>query len=84
MSFQYLNQTTPQYNKNGRLNDLIVDNNITTNDLQINRYTFNKVLLINQLTSSTTSVDANYKCFIAYNNISNIWDVFRRRQLINW
>ncbi len=61
MSFQYLNQTKPQYNKNGRLNDLIVDNNITTNDLQINRYTFNKVLLINQLTSSTTSVDANYK-----------------------
>ena len=61
MSFQYLNQFKSQYNKNGRLNDLIVDNNITTNDLQINQYTFNKVLLINQLTNSTTLVDANYK-----------------------
>lgn len=61
MSFQYLNQFKPQYNKNGRLNDLIIDNSIITNDLQINQYTFNKVLLINQSTSATTSVDANYK-----------------------
>ncbi len=61
MSFQYLNQFKPQYNKNGRLNDLSIDNSIQTNDLQINQYTFNKVLLINQSTSPTTSIDATYK-----------------------
>ena len=34
MSFQYLNQFKPQYNKNGRLNDLIIDQVVNKKILQ--------------------------------------------------
>ena len=61
MSAQFLNQSTKHPNANIRVLDAIVDNSLTTNDLQINKYIFKKHLKIEQQTSPVTDVDANYK-----------------------
>ena len=61
MSSQYLQQPNPDPNINIRVNDTIVDNVLTTKDLQINQFLYKKHVVLNQITSPTTSVDANYK-----------------------
>ena len=58
MSSLFLNQSVPNKNVNIRVNDAVIDNTIVTNDLQINNYFFEKCIVVNQLTSPTTTIDA--------------------------
>ena len=67
MSSQYLNQTVPNKNVNIRCNDFVADSSTVTKDLQINQYLFKKHVVLNQITSPTTSVSANYKAFLTIN-----------------
>ena len=67
MSSQYLNQTVPNKNVNIRCNDFIADSSVVSKDLQINQYLFKKHVVLNQITSPTTSVGANYKAFLTIN-----------------
>jgi len=67
MSSKYLNQPTPNPNINIRVNDAVIDNSTVTHDLQINQYIFKKHSIINQATSPTTSVNANYKNILTIN-----------------
>ena len=60
MSAQFLNQVTKHPNANIRVLDAIVDNALNTQDLQINGYILKKHLKIEQQTSPTTDVIANY------------------------
>jgi hypothetical protein len=61
MSAQYLNQSVPNQSVNIRVNDAIIDNSVVSKDLQINQYLFKKHVILNQITSPTSSVNANYK-----------------------
>ena len=67
MSSQFLNQTVPNPNVNIRCNDFIAESSTVTKDLQINQYLFKKHVVLNQITSPTTSVSANYKAFLTIN-----------------
>ena len=67
MSSQFLNQTVPNRNANIRCNDFIADSSTVTKDLQINQYLYKKHVVLNQITSPTTSVSANYKAFLTIN-----------------
>jgi hypothetical protein len=67
MSSRYLSQSVPNQNVNIRVNDAVVDSSVVTKDLQINQYIFKKHDIVNQLTSPTTSVDANYKTNVTIN-----------------
>ena len=67
MSSRYLQQSVPNQNINIRVNDAIIDNSVVTKDLQINQYIFKKHVIVNQLTSPTTSVNANYKANLTIN-----------------
>ena len=67
MSSQYLNQTVPNQSVNIRVNDAIIDKSVATKDLQINQYIFKKHSIINQATSPTSSVNANYKANLTIN-----------------
>ena len=67
MSAQYLNQTGPNKSVNIRVNDAVIDNSVVTKDLQINQYLFKKHVILNQITSPTSSVNANYKNCLTIN-----------------
>ena len=67
MSSQYLNQAVKNQNVNIRVHDAVIDNSTVTHDLQINQYLFKKHSILNQITSPTTSVDANYKATLTIN-----------------
>ena len=67
MSSRYLNQSVPNADINIRVNDAVIDSSIVTKDLQINQYIFKKHDIVNQLTSPTTSVNANYKTNLTIN-----------------
>ena len=67
MSSQYLNQTVPNQSVNIRCNDAIIDKSVVTKDLQINQYLFKKHVILNQITSPTSSVNANYKANLTIN-----------------
>ncbi len=69
MSSKYLSQSVPNANINIRVNDAIIDNSVATKDLQINQYIFKKHVIVNQLTSPTTSVNANYKANLTINTM---------------
>ena len=58
MSAQFLNQLTRNSNANIKCNDIIADSSVVTHDLQINNYFFEKCIVVNQLTSPTTTIDA--------------------------
>ena len=58
MSSQYLNQSVPNKSVNIRCNDIVADGSVVTKDLQINNYFFEKCIVVNQLTSPTTTIDA--------------------------
>jgi hypothetical protein len=70
MSSQYLNQSVPNANINIRVNDAVVDSSVVTKDLQINQYIFKKHDIVNQITSPTTSVNANYKTNLTINTMA--------------
>jgi hypothetical protein len=67
MSSQYLNQSYPNQNVNIRVNDAIMDGSVVTTDLQINNFLFKKHVVLNQITSPTSSVSANYKSNVTIN-----------------
>ena len=67
MSSQYLNQSYPNQNVNIRVNDAIMDGSVVTKDLQINNFLFKKHVVLNQITSPTSSVNANYKNVLTIN-----------------
>ena len=69
MSSKYLSQSVPNANINIRVNDAVIDNSVATKDLQINQYIFKKHVIVNQLTSPTTSVNANYKANLTINTM---------------
>ena len=70
MSSQYLNQSYPNQNVNIRINDAVFDSSIVTKDLQINNFLFKKHVVLNQITSPITSVNANYKNVLTINTQS--------------
>ena len=67
MSAQYLNQTVPNQSVNIRVNDAVMDSSVVTKDLQINQYLFKKHVILNQITSPTSSIDANFKANLTIN-----------------
>ena len=67
MSSQYLNQSVPNQDINIRVNDAIIDKSVATKDLQINNFLFKKHSILNQITSPTTSINANYKNVLTIN-----------------
>lgn len=58
MSARFLNQLTPNPNANIRCNDIVADSSVVTHDFQINNHFFEKSIIVNQLTSPTTTIDA--------------------------
>ena len=70
MSSQYLNQSYPNQNVNIRINDAVFDGSVVTKDLQINNFLFKKHVVLNQITSPITSVNANYKNVLTINTQS--------------
>lgn len=70
MSSQYLNQSYPNQNVNIRINDAVFDSSVVTKDLQINNFLFKKHVVLNQITSPITSVNANYKNVLTINTQS--------------
>jgi len=61
MSAQFLNQSIKHPNANIRVLDAVIDNSVNTKDLQITGYVMKKHFKIEQTTSPTTDVNANYK-----------------------
>ena len=70
MSIQYLSQSYPNQNVNIRVNDAIMDGSVVTKDIQINNFLFKKHVVLNQITSPTSSVNANYKNVLTINTQS--------------
>lgn len=67
MSSQYLNQSVKNQNVNIHVNDAVVQNSLTTNDLSVNNFLFKKHTVINQASGATSSVDATYKVNLIIN-----------------